>query len=79
MTRCPECGGRTDRPGLWDCREPVHPSPTLAQRIVWAIGREVNSRRGIKWSGLDDDLADELRDRLTAIVEAELKSEGESR
>lgn len=71
--RCEQCGGRLDRPGLFGCDEESHPRPTQAQRIVRAVEHELDDRRGMGWSSLDDDVADELRDKLAAIVEVILE------
>lgn len=66
--RCDNCGGRRDRPGLYDCRDWPHPWPTPAQRVVAAIERELRGRR-LGWGDLSDEVADELRDKLVAIAE----------
>lgn len=71
--RCDNCGGRTDRPGLYRCDESPHPKPTLAQAIVADIERELDDRR-LGWGGLDTEAADATWDRLAEIVEKRLKT-----
>jgi hypothetical protein len=70
--RCDYCGGRWDRPGLDHCDNPKHPAATLAQTIVAEIEADLDGRRGVGWSGVDEDIADEIRDKLAAIVEKHL-------
>lgn len=71
--RCDNCGGRWDRPGLYRCDEADHAAPSLAQRIVADIERELNGRKGLGWRGVGRDVAEALRDGLAAIVESHLK------
>lgn len=73
--QCDYCEGPWDRPGRDNCEDPRHAAPTAAQRAVAAIERELDSRRGVGWSGVDEEIADQIRDKLAAIVEAELKKE----
>lgn len=68
MECCENCGGRLDRPGLYDCDE-GHPKPTKAQRIVQAIEDDLNDRRGMKLSQLDDDTQQEIRDVWTVSID----------
>lgn len=69
---CKNCGGRVDRPGLYRCVLPCHPTPTLAQRVVAGIERDMDDRRHLGLDGIDADLRVEIRDRWAAIVEEEL-------
>jgi hypothetical protein len=69
---CENCGGRVDRPGLYGCGATCHSAPSLAQRIVRAIERDMDGRRGMGLGGLDADLRVEIRDRWAAIVDEEL-------
>ncbi len=68
ITYCENCDGRTNRPGLHGCEDPVHPRPRLSQAIVWAVEAELSSRKHMGWDSLDRDVADELRDKLTNVV-----------
>ncbi len=67
---CLQCGGRPDYPGLDGCKETLHVQPTKGQQVVWAIEDELNDRRGVGWGGVDEDIAYEIRDALTRIVES---------
>ncbi len=67
---CPQCGGRFSYPGLFGCKDPVHAHPTQAQQVVWAIEAELGNRRGVGWSGVDEEMAYEIRGALTRIVES---------
>lgn len=72
--RCEHCGGRLDRPGLYSCGPSYgHPEPSIPQRIVWAIERELDDRRGFRIDTLDDEIADDLRDKLVQIVAVEIE------
>ncbi len=66
---CPQCNGRFNYPGLHGCKD-GHAHPTRAQQVVWAIEAELNDRRGVGWSGVDEEMACEIRDALTRIVES---------
>lgn len=72
MTDCDYCGGRLDRPGHRDCGDARHPEPDLAQRIVAIVESELDGRRGLKWSGVDEEILVELRDNLVRQIRAEL-------
>ncbi len=73
MIRCGNCGGRSDRPALFNADDcvPTHPAPTLAQRIVAAIESDLSDRRGIRqeWEQIDPDVQDEIRDEWAKIIE----------
>ena len=71
--RCLNCDGRLDRPGLFRCEEPCHPTPDLAWRIVTAIERDLNNRRGLGFEGLDEDVQYEIRDRWVELIKAEFQ------
>ncbi len=74
MDRCEECGGIMERPGLFGCPITRHPYPTLPQRIVAAIETDIRNRRGLgsRFSGIDVDILDELRDEWARLVTAEM-------
>lgn len=76
MTRCENCGGRLDRPGLFKCRA-GHPKPTIAQRIVRGIEADLRDRRGLRqnFETLDADTQDEIRDAWEAIIRREVNRE----
>ena len=69
MKRCDECGGRLDRPGLFDCEEP-HPQPDTAQRIVDHIENDLRGRKGLRqeFEDIDEDTQDEIRDQWAMLV-----------
>lgn len=69
---CENCGGGWDRPGLNRCNDPQHVRPTLSQRIVADIERELNGRRGMKWGNFDDETLRGLRDKLASIVDGHI-------
>ena len=73
---CSNCGGRTDRPGLFGCSRPGHVEPDLAQRIVAAIEADLSDRRGLsgEWDAIDDKIQGEIRDRWAEIVRKELEA-----
>lgn len=75
MDRCEECGGRFDRPGLYRCDDPRHPAPDLAQRIAAAIERDVNDRRGLKWTGIEEETQYHIRDKWAELIRAELEAD----
>ncbi len=66
---CENCGGWLDRPALLGCDEPGHAEPTWSQQIVQAIERELDGRQGVGWSGVDPEIAEEIRDALARIIE----------
>ena len=66
--RCDYCEGPWDRPGRDDCDDERHATPTLAQQIVAKIEWELHSRRNVGWQGVDEDIADQIRDKLAEIV-----------
>lgn len=76
ISRCDNCGGRRDRPGLFLCRQ-GHPAPDLAQRIIAALEDDFRDRRGLRqqWERIDDDTQDKIRDRWAALVRRELERE----
>ena len=65
--RCDYCNRPMDRPGTGYC-DNSHPKPDLAQSIVAVISRELDDRRGLGWTDLDDELVDEINDRLASLV-----------
>jgi hypothetical protein len=66
--RCLECHGRLDHPGLYGCNLDHHTRPTKAQEIVRAVEVELSRRSGMGWGHLDEDIVEELRDKLARIV-----------
>lgn len=71
---CENCGGRFDRPGLYDCRVKAHATADLAQKIVAAIERDLCDRRGLKheFTGCDDDVQYQIRDEWAKIIRRHL-------
>jgi len=67
MERCEDCGRRLDRPPYWDCDGP-HAKPNLAQRIVDAIEDDLNSRCGMSFAGIDDEIQDQIRDEWERLI-----------
>jgi len=72
VSRCVQCGGRWDMPGKFRCELKGHPSPTLAQRISLAIEEDMNDRRGLNLSDLDDDVRDDIVARWNELITKEL-------
>jgi hypothetical protein len=72
VKNCDHCDGRVDRPGLHGCAVGGHPDPDLAQRIVAAIERDMDDRRGMGLGSFDEDIRVEIRDRWAEIVRKEL-------
>ncbi len=70
--RCANCGGRSDRPALFNAEDcvPTHPTPTLAQRIAGAIELDISDRRGLRqeWEQIDPDTQDDIRDEWAKII-----------
>ena len=73
MIRCKDCGGRIDRPGLFECRI-RHPHPTLAQKIAARIERDICDRRGLRqaFESIEDDTQDMIRDEWARLIELDL-------
>jgi hypothetical protein len=69
---CDECGGWTDRPGLFGCDRPPHPAPDLAQRIARAIERDLTDRRGFGWDDVAEETQYAIRERWVEIIRREL-------
>ena len=67
--RCGECGGRIDRPGLSNCDVKEHRTPTVGEAIIRAVENELSNRKGMSWGGIDDEILDELRDKLAVIAD----------
>lgn len=78
--RCEECGGRFDRPGLFDCTI-RHPEPTQAQAIASVIEKDIRGRRGLKgeWESIDDDIQDDIRDEWARLIEQILDDANEGK
>lgn len=72
MSTCAECGGSFGRPGRFGCESKGHPLPTLAQRIALAIERDLNDRRGLHISSLDEEIQITILDKWQRLIEAEL-------
>lgn len=66
---CEECGGLLTWPGLHGCKE-GHPAPSQAQRIAMAIEEDLNDRRGLQLSSVDDEVAQEIRETWVTKIEA---------
>lgn len=66
-TICDDCGGLLNKVGLFGCNK-KHPKPNFAQRIVRAIEDDLNDRRGMKLSQLDDDVAYEIKGKWEKII-----------
>jgi len=73
MSTCEECGGQLDRPGKFGCDLDVHPKPTLAQRIAMAIEEDLNDRRGLHISSLDEEVQVKILDTWVKIIEELLR------
>ena len=69
---CPECGGSYGRPGRFGCESKDHPKPTLPERIALAIERDLNDRRGLHISSLDEQVQIQILDTWKRLVEVEL-------
>ena len=80
IERCENCGGRLDRPGLFQCNVDGHPEPTIAQTIVAAIEADLRGRRGLSGSfeDVDADVQDEIRDRWAELVREVLAHDQEN-
>lgn len=74
VCRCDYCGRPMDRPGTGYC-DSAHPRPDLAQSIVAVVERELDDRR-LGWGDIDDEIADEVRDRLASLVRGMLPGAG---
>lgn len=74
MKLCNECGGDMNRVGLFNCDD-GHPLPNLAQRIARAIANDLNDRRGLHLSSLDDERRNDIVDTWEILIEAELIAE----
>ena len=49
MDRCEQCGRKYNRPSFYKDCEKIHGiKPTLAQRIVEDIEKDLNDRRGLR-------------------------------
>ena len=70
--RCEECGKLFNRPSFYSGCQQQHPKPTLAQRIVEDIEKNLTDRRGLRWDGIDDECQDEIRDTLVKLVDNHL-------
>ncbi len=71
--RCDYCQGRLDRPGEFGCKNGFHPGADLAQKVVEAVWRFLEGRRGFYISTLPYETQDEIRDALAERVWAVLK------
>jgi hypothetical protein len=65
---CEDCEGYTNLPGLHHCGNPCHPALTLAREIVAALEADLNDRRGMHVSSLDDATASELRGTWERVI-----------
>ena len=70
--RCEECGKRFNRPSFYSACQQQHSKPTLAQRIVEDVEKNLTGRRGLRWDGIDDECQDEIRDTLAKLVDERL-------
>ena len=66
-TICDDCGGLLNKVGLFGCNK-KHPKPNFVQCIVRAIEDDLNDRRGMKLSQLDDDIAYEIKDKWEKMI-----------
>ena len=71
MSRCGQCGGDLSRVGLFGCNE-GHPVPNRAQRIARLIEDDLNDRRGLHLSSLDDETRNAIVDRWEGLIQGEL-------
>lgn len=74
-SRCEDCGGLWNRPGLSRCRRRKHARPDIAQKIVAEIEYDLTDRRGMGWDNVDENVQEEIRDRWAGIVRRILKRE----
>ena len=70
VNRCEECGGRTDRPGLFGCDDLPHPEPDLSQAIAALIERDIRDRRGLReeFEAIDDETQCDIRDDWAELI-----------
>ena len=75
MCLCNKCGGRIARPGLFQCKQPCHPEPDDAQRIVTAIEANLRDRRGLRqqFEQIDEETQNEIRDTWAELVREALR------
>ena len=74
ITKCEYCRGRLDRPAYSYCgTSGKHIKPNLAQSIVIAIAKDMESRHGLCSRGVDPEIRDEMWDDWTRIVERKLR------
>ena len=74
--RCKRCGRRYDRPSFYSECAKDHPSPTTPEIIAEAVEDVINSRKGLGWRHLDDEIVDEIRDDLAVAVKKVLDGSG---
>ena len=74
MNRCSKCGRRFDRPSFYEGCSDDHVPANQAARIVNAIEKDLNDRRGLGIDSLDDETQDEIRDAWVSLVHIELVS-----
>lgn len=65
---CDECGGLKNRYGLYDCDEPYHPKPSVAENCMADIEADMRDRRGFGFGRFDDDIQWEIRDAWIAFI-----------
>ncbi len=66
---CEECGGPTDRYGLFDCDDPRHPPRTTSEDCMANIEEDMRDRRGFGFDSFDDEIQWAIRDRWIEIIE----------
>jgi len=70
--RCDYCGRLWSKPSFHDeCRRSHDRLPTAIEKAVESVLDCLLDRRGVlNWSGLDEEIKDEIRDELAAVLHA---------
>jgi hypothetical protein len=70
---CDYCGKSFKRPSFESCKQ-KHVQPTLEQKIVEKIERDICDRGGLQeaFEGIDEETQQEIRDTWAKIISANL-------
>ncbi len=66
---CDECDGPIKRYGLFDCDDPRHPPPTIAEDCMADIEADMRDRRGFGFASISDDIQWEIRGRWIQFIQ----------
>lgn len=69
MEICEQCGWPFTRYGLFRCDDKRHAQPSIAEKCMIEIERDMNNRRGFGFGSFADDIQRKIRNKWIEIIE----------